>query len=83
MQEVPSAPSVIKLRFEGEPDSKSFHSWRDEFARKFLEMEMEPFGSALFRISVRLDALPGIVICNGLGTPQRSYSPPGPVQKLW
>jgi AraC-like DNA-binding protein len=77
MQEVPSAPSVIKLRFEGEPDSKSFHSWRDEFARKFLEMEMEPFGSALFRISVRLDALPGIVICNGLGTPQRSYSPPG------
>jgi AraC-like DNA-binding protein len=80
MQEVPSVPSVIKLRFEGEPDSKSFHSWRDEFARKFLEMEMEPFGSALFRISVRLDALPGVVICNGLGTPQRSYSPPGAVK---
>ena len=80
MQEVPSAPSVIRLRFEGEPSSKSFHSWRDEFARKFLEMEMEPVGSALFRISVRLDALPGIVICNGLGTPQRSYSPPGAVQ---
>src|SRR5262245_4159888 len=77
MQEVPSAPSVIKLRFEGEPDSKSFHSWRDEFARKFLEMEMEPSGSALFRISVRLDVLPEVVICNGLGTPQLSYSTPG------
>src|SRR5262245_59639134 len=80
MQEVPSTPSVIKLHFEGEPGSKSFNSWREEFARKFLEMEMEPLDSELFRISVRLDALPGVVSCNGLGTPQRSYSPPGAVQ---
>lgn len=80
MQEVPLAPSVMKLRFEGEPGSKSFHSWRDEFARKFLEMEMEPLGSALFHISVRLDVLPGLVICNGVGTPQLSYSPRGAVQ---
>ena len=41
---------------------------------------MEPLGSALFHISVRLDALPGLVICNGVGTPQRSYSSPGAVQ---
>src|SRR5262245_25878990 len=34
MQEVPSTPSVIKLHFEGEPGSKSFNSWREEFARK-------------------------------------------------
>jgi AraC-like DNA-binding protein len=80
MQEVPLAPSAIKLLFEGEPGSKSFHSWLEEFARKFLEMEMEPFGSALFRLSVRLDALPGLVICNAVGTPQRSHPPPGALQ---
>src|SRR5262245_57592299 len=80
MQDVTLAPPVIRLRFEGDPRSKSFHRWREELAREFLGMEMEPLGSALFRISVRLDALPGLVICNGVGTPQRSYSPPGEVQ---
>src|SRR5262245_43586717 len=51
MQEVLSAPSVIKLRFEGEPGSKSFDSWLEEFARKILEMEMN--GGVRYRTELR------------------------------
>jgi AraC-like DNA-binding protein len=67
---------VIKLRFEGEPDSKPFHAWREELAREFLDMDFEPLGTALFRAAVRLNPLPGLHICDATGTPQRHYSPP-------
>jgi AraC-like DNA-binding protein len=71
---------VIKLQFEGELNSKSFHSWREEFARAFLEMEIEPLGSALFRAFIRVDALPGLAISNSVTTPLRSYPPPAALQ---
>src|SRR5262245_24054826 len=80
MQDLPSAPPVIKLHFEGEPSSRSFHDWREEFARAFLEMEIEPLGSALFRGFVRIDALPGLAIGNSVTTPNHSYPLPAALQ---
>src|SRR5262245_28210654 len=74
MQDVPSAPSVIKLHFEGEPNSRSFHSWREEIAREYLDMDFVPLGTGLFRADVRVNALPGLCICDATGTPQRHYS---------
>jgi AraC-like DNA-binding protein len=66
---------VINLRFEGEPDSKPFHAWREEFALGFLDMDFEPLGTGLFRANVRLNSLPGLHICDANGTPQRHSSP--------
>jgi AraC-like DNA-binding protein len=74
MQDVPSAAPVITLRFEGEPDSKPFHAWREELARECLDMDYEPLGTGLFRAAVRLNPLPGLHICDATGTPQRHYS---------
>jgi AraC-like DNA-binding protein len=75
MQDVPSTPPAIKLRCEAEPNSKSFHRWREELARECLDMELEPLGTGLFRTTVCLNALPGLCICDATGTPQRHYSP--------
>lgn len=65
----------MRLFFEGEPDSKPFHAWREEFAREYLDMDFEPLGSGPFRADVRLIALPGLHIGHATGTPQRHYSP--------
>jgi AraC-like DNA-binding protein len=76
MQDKPSAPPALNLRFEGEPDGKPFHAWREEFARECLDMDFEPLGTGLFRAEVRLNALPRLHICHATGTPQRHHSPP-------
>jgi AraC-like DNA-binding protein len=67
---------VLSLSFEGEPDGKPFHSWREEIAREYLDMDVEPLGTDLFRAAVRLNVLPGLLICDATGTPQRNSSPP-------
>jgi hypothetical protein len=43
-------------------------------------MEIEPLGSTLFRASIRVDALPGLVISNSVTTPTHSYPLPAALQ---
>jgi AraC-like DNA-binding protein len=75
MQASEPPPPVIELTFEGEPNSKSFQAWHEECARGFFAMDFEPLDTDLFRMAVRFDCMPSLVIANGTGTPQRSSSP--------